>query len=136
MIQAQILYRKLQAIGREVGDNLQRISRSPVLSQDRAFAAAIFTNELKIAVQHQYEPEHLFALKESVENLFDYFSFDIADGDVLLVADPYSGGTKGQSLTMAAPLFLEGELVLFPAIRAQMIDLAGEYPGGLPSRCI
>lgn len=74
MIQAQILYRKLQAIGREVGDNLQRISRSPVLSQDRAFAAAIFTNELKIAVQHQYEPEHLFALKESVENLFDYFS--------------------------------------------------------------
>ena len=49
---------------------------------------------------------------------------------MLLVADPYSGGTKGQSLTMAAPLFLEGELVLFPAIRAQMIDLAGEYPGG------
>ncbi|TWK89602.1 Acetophenone carboxylase delta subunit [Bacillus paralicheniformis] len=130
MIQAQILYSKLQSIGREIGDNLQRISRSPLLSQDRAFATAIFTNELKIAVQHQYEPEHLFALKESVENLFDYFSFDIADGDVLLVADPYSGGTKGQSLTMAAPLFLEGELVLFPAVRAQMIDLAGEYPGG------
>nr|MDH3154514.1 hydantoinase B/oxoprolinase family protein [Bacillus licheniformis] len=83
MIQAQILYRKPQAIGREVGDNLRRISRSPVLSQDRAFALQpIFTNELKIAVQHQYEPEHLFALKESVENLFDYFSFDIADGDV------------------------------------------------------
>lgn len=130
MIQAQILYSKLQSIGREVGDNLQRISRSPLLSQDRAFATAIFTNELKIAIQHQYEPEHLFALKESVENLFDYFSFDIADGDVLLVADPYSGGTKGQSLTMAAPLFVEGELVLFPAIRAQMMDLAGEYPGG------
>nr|MDH3163480.1 hypothetical protein [Bacillus licheniformis] len=37
MIQAQILYRKPQAIGREVGDNLRRISRSPVLSQDRAF---------------------------------------------------------------------------------------------------
>ncbi|MCY9411280.1 hydantoinase B/oxoprolinase family protein, partial [Bacillus haynesii] len=111
MIQAQILYSKLQSIGREVGDNLQRISRSPLLSQDRAFATALFTNELKIAVQHQYEPEHLFALKESVEKLFDYFSFDIADGDVLLVADPYSGGTKGQSLTMAAPLFLEGELV-------------------------
>jgi len=61
MIQAQILYSKLQSIGREIGDNLQRISRSPLLSQDRAFATAIFTNELKIAVQHQYEPEHLFA---------------------------------------------------------------------------
>ncbi|MEK3936617.1 hydantoinase B/oxoprolinase family protein [Sporosarcina sp. FSL W7-1349] len=130
MIQAQILYSKLQSISKEMGHNLQRISRSPLLSQDRSFATAIFTNELKLAVQHQYEPEHLFAVKESVENVFDYFSFDIADGDVLLVADPYSGGTKGQSLTMAAPLFVEGDLVLFPVIRAQMMDLAGEYPGG------
>ncbi|ARD48862.1 hydantoinase B/oxoprolinase family protein [Sporosarcina sp. P33] len=130
MIQAQILYSKLQSISREMGYNLQRISRSPLLSQDRAFATALFTPELELAVQHQYEPEHLYAVKDSVAQLFDYFSFDIADGDVLIVADPYRGGTKGQSLTMAAPLFLEGELVLFPVIRAQMIDLAGEYPGG------
>ncbi|MEK3888803.1 hydantoinase B/oxoprolinase family protein [Bacillus sp. FSL K6-3431] len=130
MIQAQILYNKLQSICREMGDRLERISRSPLLSQDRAFATGLFTNDLKVAVQNQYEPEHLFALKDSVENLFDYFSFDVADGDILLVADPYSGGTKGQTLTMVAPLFHEGELVLFPVIRAQMMDLAGEYPGG------
>ncbi|GAB2556769.1 hydantoinase B/oxoprolinase family protein [Gracilibacillus alcaliphilus] len=130
MIEEQIQYSKLQAISRQMGETLQRISRSPLVSQDRAFAAAIFTNELELAVQHQFKPEHLFAVKESVAHLFDYFSFDISDGDVLLVADPYNGGTKGQSLTMAAPLFYQGELVLFPVIRVQMIDLAGEFPGG------
>lgn len=105
MIEAQIVYSKLQAVCRQMGEALQRISRSPLVSQDRAFATAIFTNELKLAIQHQYEPEHLYAMKDSVDHLFDYFSFDISDGDILLVADPYNGGTKGQTLTMVAPLF-------------------------------
>lgn len=130
MIEEQIQYSKLQAISQQMGETIQRISRSPLVSQDRAFATAIFTDELELAVQHQYEPEHLFAIKESVTQLFDYFSFDISDGDMLLVADSYNGGTKGQSLTMAAPLFHQGELVLFPVIRVQMTDLAGEFPGG------
>ncbi|MFC4403405.1 hydantoinase B/oxoprolinase family protein [Gracilibacillus xinjiangensis] len=130
MIESQINYSKLQAVSRQMGETLQRISRSPLVSQDRTFATAIFTSELSLAVQHQYEPEHLFAVKESVNHLFEYFSFDISDGDILLTADPYNGGTKGQTLTMAAPLFDQGELVLFPVLRVQMMDLAGEYPGG------
>jgi len=131
MIEAQIQYSKIQAISRQMGENLQRISRSPLVSEDRSFATAIFTGELELAVQHEHEPEHLFALKESVAHLFEYFSFDIADGDVLLVADPYHGGTRGQAMTMAAPLFHQGELVLFPVIRMHLTDLAGEFPGGL-----
>lgn len=131
MIEAQIQYSKIQAISRQMGENMQRISRSPLVSEDRSFATAIFTGELELAVQDGYEPEHLFALKESIDHLFEYFSFDIADGDVLLVADPYNGGTRGQAMTMAAPLFHQGELVLFPVIRVQMTDLAGEFPGGL-----
>src|SRR5690625_1734906 len=34
-------------------------------------------------------------------------------------------------MTMASPLFHQGKLVLFPVIRLQMTDLAGEFPGGL-----
>jgi len=131
MIEEQIQYSKLQAVSRQMGENLQRISRSALVSEDRAYATALFTGEIELAIQHGHEPEHLFAVKESVAQLFEYFSFDVTEGDVLLVADPYTGGTKGQAMTMAAPLFHQGELVLFPVIRMQMTDLAGEYPGGL-----
>ncbi|PTF65855.1 methylhydantoinase [Staphylococcus cohnii] len=131
MIEAQIQYAKLQAISRQMGENLQRISRSPLVSQNRAFATAIFTSDLKLAVQHQDEAEHLFALKDAVQQLFHSFSYDIAEGDIFITADPYNGGTRGQTMTMAAPLFHEGKLILFPAVRVQMTDLAGEYPGGL-----
>lgn len=130
MIGSQISYSKIASICQEMGDTLRRISHSPIIAQERAFATAIMTEDLRVAVQNQYEPEHLYALKESVNHMFASFAFDIADGDVLLIADPYHGGTKGQMLTMAAPLFHEGELVLFPVIRAQITDLAGEYPGG------
>lgn len=131
MIESQIHYSKLEAISRQMGENIQRTSRSSLVSEDHSFATALFTGDLKLAIQHEHEPEHLFALNESIDHLFEYFSFDIADGDVLLVADPYHGGTRGQALTMASPLFHQGKLVLFPVIRLQMTDLAGEFPGGL-----
>ncbi|PWA09429.1 methylhydantoinase [Pueribacillus theae] len=130
MIEAQIFYSKLQAICREMGHNLERTSRSPLLALDRSYASAILTEELELAVQKQYDVGHLYALRDSVATMFDYFSYDLAEGDIILVADPYSGGTQGQTVTMAAPLFQEGELVLFPVVRAQMMDFAGEYPGG------
>ncbi|MFZ4453197.1 hydantoinase B/oxoprolinase family protein [Salibacterium aidingense] len=130
MIEAQVAYSKLEAVSREMGERFQRISRSPLIAQDRAFAAAVMTSDMELAAQHQLEAGHLFALKESVAALFDYFSFDIAEGDILLTADPYSGGTQAQTITMAAPLFYEGELILFPVLRAQMADMSGEYPGG------
>ncbi|MBP1991816.1 hydantoinase B/oxoprolinase family protein [Paenibacillus eucommiae] len=130
MIEAQILYGKLKAICQEMGNNLFRNSRSALLARDRSYAVGLLTGDLELAVQIQYDPEHLFALRESTRSMFDYFSYDIAEGDVLLIADPYQGGTQGQTITMAAPYFHDGELMLFPVIRAQMSDMAGEYPGG------
>lgn len=130
MIETQIFYNKLTSICKEMGENLQRTSRSPLLAQDRAFAAAFVTENMELAVQIQYEPEHLYSLRESTRHLFDYFSYDIAEGDVFITADPYTGGTQAQTLTMAAPCFHEGELIPFPVLRAQLTDLAGEFPGG------
>ncbi|MFD0713785.1 hydantoinase B/oxoprolinase family protein [Paenibacillus sp. GCM10027626] len=130
MIEAQIFYGKLQAVCRETGNNLYRNSRSALLARDRSFAVGVMTGEQELAAQVQYDPDHLFALRESTRSLFEYFSYDISEGDVLLTADPYRGGTQGQTLTMAAPYFHDGEIVLYPVIRAQMTDLAGEYPGG------
>lgn len=129
-ITAQIISNRLQSLCQEMAVALQRTSRSPLLALDCAFATGIVTGDMRLAAQLQREPEHLYALRESTRHLFDYFAFDIADGDVLVVADPYASGTQAQVLTMVVPLFFEGDIVLFPAVRARMTDLAGEQPGG------
>ncbi|MBM3517495.1 MAG: hydantoinase B/oxoprolinase family protein, partial [Alphaproteobacteria bacterium] len=131
MIQAQIVYSKLHAIATELGERLRCSARSPRIAEDRAFATAVLTGDLRLAVQTQGEANHLFALRASVRSLFDYFAFDLAEGDVLAVADPYHGGTDSHTLTLAVPVFHGGDLVLFPAVRAPLIDLAGEFPGDL-----
>ncbi|RXZ82062.1 methylhydantoinase [Paenibacillaceae bacterium] len=129
-IREQIIYGKLAAINLHAGERMQRIARSPLIAESRRFAVAVLTPDVRLAHQIQFEVEHLYALRESVRSALDFFAYDIAEGDVIITADAYGGGTRGQTLTMAMPLFVEGELMLFPAIRAQMSDLGGEIPGG------
>lgn len=131
MIEAQILYSRLHAICEEMSQNLIRISRSSQISEHRAFAVGIMTGDLKLAAQIQHGPSHLFALRSSARGLFEYFSYDVAEGDVFLVADPYFGGTQAQVITMAMPNLEDDELSLFPVVRAQAPDLAGDSPSGL-----
>ena len=130
MIRAQIIYSKLAAIATEMGERLQRTARSPAITEHQAFATGLFTGDLSLAVQRQEEPSHLYAVRASVRNLFDYFAFDLVEGDVLAVADPYHGGTDPRTLTLVVPNFFGGELVIFPTVRAALPDLAGEFPGG------
>ena len=129
MIGSQILHGKLAAVAAEMDERLRRTARSPGLTEQPASATAVFAGDLTLATQRQTEPSHLFALRASVRRLFDYFAFDLAEGDVLGVADPFHGGTEPQTLTLVVPHFHDGSIVLFPAVRAPLADLAGEYPG-------
>ena len=129
MIGSQILHGRLAAVAAEMGERLRRTARSPGITEQQASATALFAGDLTLAAQHQTEPSHLFAMRSSVQGLFDYFAFDLVEGDVLAVADPFHGGTEPQTLTLVVPYFHDGSIVLFPAVRAPLADLAGEYPG-------
>lgn len=131
MIRSQILYSRIAAIARELAETVGRTARSPGLTEGRRFAAALVTGEPKLVAQAQFDASHVFLIRDSVAALLDRFAFNLGEGDIVLVGDPYSGGSTPQALTIAAPLFYEGELVLFPAVRAEMADLAGEFPGSL-----
>jgi N-methylhydantoinase B len=126
----QIIYGKLASISRYAGEQLRRVSRSPLIAETGALAAGIITGAGSLAHQMQTETEHLYALRSAARELLDHFAYDLEEGDVLITADVYKGGTKAQVITMLLPVFVQGELVLSPVIRAQMADLGGEYPGG------
>jgi len=131
MIRSQIIYSRIAAIARELAETVGRTARSPGLTEGRRYAAALLTGEPQLVAQAQYDASHVFLIRDSVAALLDRFAFNLGEGDIVLVGDPYSGGSTPQALTIAAPLFYEGELVLFPAVRAEMADLAGEFPGSL-----
>ena len=49
--------------------------------------------------------------------------------DIILLNDPYRGGTHLNDVTMLYPVFEEGELLIFPAVRAHWADVGGMTPG-------
>lgn len=132
----QIVYSKLAAVVGELGETFVRLSRSRLISERRAFAVALLDAEGRLAVQAQGEPVHLFALRATVRGMLDDFAFDVADGDVIAATDPYAGGTTGTTLTLAAPLFFDGELRFTAAVRFSAVDLGGEQPGLLQPAAI
>ncbi|MCP4383999.1 MAG: hydantoinase B/oxoprolinase family protein [Hyphomicrobiales bacterium] len=131
LFEAQILYSRVAAICAEGAASFQRMSRSSLVSEDGGFASGLLGPDGTLYAQTQGEPSHLYALRDSVRSLLDYFAFDLADGDALVVGDPYFGGTEGNVLTIAVPAFREGELLAVPAIRFAVPDLGGEAPGAL-----
>lgn len=130
-VRSQIIYSRLGAIVRELAETVRRTSRSRGLTEGQRYAVAVLTGEPHLAAQVQFGPEHAYLIRDSAAAILESFAFNLFDGDVVIVGDPYSGGSTPQMVTIIMPLFFEGELVLFPAVRAQMADLAGEFPGDL-----
>jgi N-methylhydantoinase B len=67
-----------------------------------------------------------FAMRDIVAD------FDWSPGDMIVVNDPYKGGTHLPDVTLVAPFF-EGDIMLgFVANRAHHADIGAETPGSMP----
>jgi N-methylhydantoinase B len=54
------------------------------------------------------------------------------EGDVVILNDPFAGGTHLPDFTTVAPIFWEGVLVAYSATRAHHADVGGMTPGSMP----
>ena len=55
-------------------------------------------------------------------------------GDVILSNDPYTGGTHLNDVTVIFPVFEDGRLIFFPAVRAHWADVGGMVPGSMSGK--
>jgi N-methylhydantoinase B len=53
-------------------------------------------------------------------------------GDMLVLNDPYKGGTHLPDVTLVAPVFAAGDMVGFVANRAHHADIGSDAPGSMP----
>ena len=60
----------------------------------------------------------------------DAFSDNIAEGDIILTNDPFSGGTHIQDLSLLRPLFVTGQFVGWAIVQTPLPDLGGMALGG------
>ncbi|KKL55662.1 hypothetical protein LCGC14_2253170, partial [marine sediment metagenome] len=67
----------------------------------------------------------------SVRVAMERFGDDINPGDVIIINDPYSGGTHLNDIAIIMPVFIDDKLAMIPAIRAHWADVGGMTPGSL-----
>lgn len=111
---------------------LMRSSFSQILSDNVDFSNAIYDPEMRLLAQAANCPVHLAAMHFSARAVIDHFGIsNLNEGDIVVLNDPYRGGTHINDLTFTMPIFFDGGLVGFAVSRGHWMDLGGGAAGGL-----
>ncbi len=128
------LYRhRFEGVADEMGGTLQRTSYSPNIKERLDFSCAVFDDAGGLVAQAAHIPVHLGAMPASVAAALN--SVDAwTPGDIVILNDPYEGGTHLPDVTMVSPVFVADNTMpsFFAASRAHHADVGGITPGSLP----
>ncbi|HMV46850.1 MAG TPA: hydantoinase B/oxoprolinase family protein, partial [Blastocatellia bacterium] len=125
------IYRSLYtSVAEEMGVSLRRTAFSPNIKERRDYSCAVFDGNGRIIAQGDHMPVHLGSMPMSVSAAIEHCRMQ--PGDVVVLNDPYAGGTHLPDVTMVAPVFDESEsLLFFVANRAHHADIGGATPGSM-----
>ncbi len=130
-ISLEVFKNLFASVAEEMGVTLQRASFSPNIRERLDFSCAIFDTEARMVAQAAHIPVHLGSMPASVE--YAIRAFDTLNlGDVVVLNDPYRGGTHLPDITMVSPVYAGGKVAFYVASRAHHADVGGMSPGSLP----
>ena len=157
-VSLEVFKNLLASVAEEMGVALGRTGFSPNIKERKDYSCALFDPDGHMVAQASHIPVHLGAMPASVAAALE--GFDFAPGDIIVLNDPYLGGTHLNDVTLVAPVFapvrpegnrrmnarpepVEGPapsrrrprreaLVGFVANRAHHADIGGMTPGSLP----
>lgn len=119
------------SVAEEMGVTLQRASFSPNIKERLDFSCAVFDEEARMVAQAAHIPVHLGSMPESVAHAVHTFD-RLERGDVVVLNDPYHGGTHLPDVTMVSPVVVRNKVAFYVASRAHHADVGGMTPGSLP----
>jgi len=129
-IELAIFISRTEAICAEMGALLQRAAFSPNIKDRLDFSCALFDSSGGLFAQAAHIPVHLGSMAFAMASIVDGVEWQ--EGDMLVVNDPFLGGTHLPDVTMIAPLFVRDELVAFVANRAHHANIGAKAPGSMP----
>lgn len=132
-ISLEVFKNLFAGVAEEMGVTLQRASFSPNIRERLDFSCAVFDAQARMVAQAAHIPVHLGSMPASVAYAVEAFrEHGFQQGDVIVLNDPYHGGTHLPDITMVSPVFAYGQVAYFVASRAHHADVGGMSPGSLP----
>jgi N-methylhydantoinase B len=139
------------SIAEEMGAALRRTAFSPNIKERRDYSCAIFDARGEVIAMGDHMPVHLGSMPMSVRAAIQSCAFE--PGDVVMLNDPFRGGTHLPDITLVAPVCIQGSPIaggdtgapgrrkrsrrssagpdFYLASRAHHADVGGTYPGSM-----
>ena len=133
-ITLEVLTQGLISIVREMRATVCRTASSVAIYDAKDFSCGLFAPDSQVVAQSEDIGSHVVPLPWSVRSAMEKFGEDLAPGDVILSNDPYTGGTHLNDVTIIFPVFQDGRLIFFPAVRAHWADVGGMVPGSMSGK--
>jgi N-methylhydantoinase B len=129
-IELGIFASRLEAVCEEMGAVLRQAAFSTNIRDRLDFSCAVFDRDGRLSAQAAHIPVHLGSMAYAMADIVD--AIDWTEGDMVVLNDPFLGGTHLPDVTLVAPLFAGGRLVAFVANRAHHADIGTSAPGSMP----
>ena len=124
------------SVSEEMGVALQRTSYSTNMKERQDFSCALFNPQAEMVAQAAHQPVHLGAMPASVQAALQTFPRGLRQGDIVILNDPYLGGSHLPDITLVAPAFIETDgvktLIGYVSNRGHHSDVGGMAPGSMP----
>src|SRR5436305_11896663 len=104
-ISLEVFKNLFASVAEEMGVTLQRAAFSPNIRERLDFSCAVFDSQARMIAQAAHIPVHLGSMPASVEAAVRAFA-TFTPGDVIVLNDPYMGGTHLPDITMVSPVFV------------------------------
>src|SRR3954449_812567 len=127
-ITRSVVQHRLSSIVKEMGEAMLRTSYSQILNSSRDFSLAICDTDARLIAQAYHLPVHVGALPWATIAVEERFK-DVKPGDVILLNDPYHGGSHLPDVTVFVPVFADGKRLLWTIVRAHQSDIGGATHG-------
>ena len=127
----EVFRNRFAAIAEEMGVTLTRTAFSPNIKERRDLSCAVFDASGDMIAQAAHIPVHLGSMPLSVKAAIDAANF--GEGDMVMLNDPFRGGTHLPDITLVAPVFHGPDRPsFFVACRAHHADVGGMTSGSMP----
>src|SRR5260370_20145980 len=104
----EVLRNALESIADEMGAVLKRTSFSPNIKERVDASCAVFDAKAQLVAQAEHVPVHLGSMLRSVEATVAAVGA-VDEGDVVIVNDPFTGGSHLPDITLVAPVYVEAK---------------------------
>jgi N-methylhydantoinase B len=144
-VELEIFKNLYHSIAEEMGAALRRTAFSPNIKERRDYSCAVFDGTGGVIAMGDHMPVHLGSMPMSVRAAIDACAME--PGDVVMLNDPFRGGTHLPDITLVAPVYVAASTHFgkqrgrerprhirpdfYVASRAHHADVGGAYPGSM-----